>query len=104
MADRVWASTYAVTKGVTDHLTTAGDTKAPRLTVRVNVGPPASMGLGVTEVMTGVELWAHATAARQARAYKSRIPSIVIGLRPTDLFTTPDGCGARSEERRVGKE
>src|ERR1035441_7722074 len=94
MADRVWSSTYAVTKGVTDHLTTAGDTKAPTLTVRVNVGPPASMGLGVTEVTTGVELWAHATAARQARLFSDLIPSIVIGLRPTDLFTAPDGCGA----------
>src|ERR1035441_3549700 len=93
MADRVWSSTYAVTKGVTDHLTTAGDTKAPTLTVRVNVGPPASMGLGVTELMTGVELWAHATAPRQVKANKSRILSIVIGLRPTDLFTAPDGCG-----------
>jgi 23S rRNA pseudoU1915 N3-methylase RlmH len=34
------------------------------------------MVLGVAEVMTG---WAHATAARQTRAKKSRISFIVVG-------------------------
>jgi hypothetical protein len=45
-----------VTRGVPDHLTTAAGTKALTLTVRVNAGPPASIGFGLAEVMAGVEL------------------------------------------------
>src|ERR1039458_6140539 len=39
------------------------------------------MTLGEAETMTGAELWANATAARQMRARKSRIYLIVIGSR-----------------------
>src|ERR1035441_1216419 len=78
---RVLSSTNTVAKVVPDHLTTAPGARPVTLTVRVNAGPPASMGLGVAEVTTGVELWAYATAVRQMRAKKSRISSIVIGSR-----------------------
>jgi hypothetical protein len=48
--------TAVVASGVPDQLTTAPETKELTFTVIVKAGPPASIGLGLMEVMAGVEV------------------------------------------------
>src|ERR1039458_4067145 len=52
-AGRVLSFTEVVTRGVPAQLAAGLDPKPVPLMVRVNAGPPASMALGVAEVMTG---------------------------------------------------